>query len=103
IVTPSYVLVPGVMELFAGDARAVEVTSPHGAQYAWTRKRGGVPVRGWVMAGGRRVSVSLRGLVDESAGYHARETSWRWSAGVGGVGGGVPAAPHAVGGTHKRA
>src|SRR4051812_763299 len=33
IVTPSYVLVPGVLELFVGKARAVEVTSPHGSQY----------------------------------------------------------------------
>ena len=96
VVTPSRVLVPGVMELAVGDARAVEVVSPHGAQYIWTRKRGGVRVRGTAL--GREVDAA--GLVDESAGYHARRTAWMWSAGVGVLASGAPVAWNLVDGVH---
>ena len=96
VVTPSGVLVPGVMELAIGDAKPVEVVSPHGAQYIWTRKRGGVLVEGVV--GGRAVSVP--GLVDESAGYHARRTAWLWSAGAGTLASGEPVAWNLVDGVH---
>jgi Protein of unknown function (DUF2804) len=60
------------------DGAPVEVVSPHGASYIWTRKQ---PVRARGTIGGR--AVDLRGLVDDSAGYHARATSWRWCAGAG--------------------
>ena len=96
VVTPSRVLVPGVMELEIGDATPVEVVSPHGAQHIWTRKRGGVRVHGRVA--GR--DVDLRGLVDESAGYHARRTAWLWSAGVGVLESGEPVAWNLVDGLH---
>ena len=62
---------------------AVETLSPHGRQLIWTRKQADVPVEGDVEADGRRFEVDARGVVDESAGYHARETAWKWSAGVG--------------------
>ncbi len=64
----------------AGDP--VEVVSPHGRSYIWTRKD---PIRasGSVVVGDRRWSLDGAGLIDASAGYHARETAWRWSAGVG--------------------
>jgi hypothetical protein len=65
----------------AGDE--VEVASPHGRFWIWTRKRANTPARGRVLAGGREHSVDGTAFVDESAGYHARHTSWRWSAGVG--------------------
>ncbi len=79
-VTASRVVVPGAMTLDVAPAgEPVEVVSPHGSQYAWTRKLP-VLVRGFVL--GR--SVEARGLVDESAGYHARHTAWWWSAGVSG-------------------
>jgi hypothetical protein len=32
---------------------------------------------------GRTWEVDALGLIDSSAGYHARTTEWRWSAGVG--------------------
>jgi hypothetical protein len=96
VVEPSRVVVPGAMELTVGDAAPVEVVSPHGKQYIWTRKRGGVRVRGVV--GGRE--VDLRGLVDESAGYHARRTAWLWSAGVGVLASGAPVAWNLVDGVH---
>jgi len=64
----------------AGDA--VEVVSRHGASYIWTRKR---PVRatGLVTLEGRTLAVDAPGLLDDSAGYHARRTAWEWSAGAG--------------------
>jgi Protein of unknown function (DUF2804) len=96
VVTPERVHVPGVMELEVGTGTPVEVVSPHGAQHIWTRKRGGVAVRGRV--GGRE--VDLRGLVDESAGYHARRTAWLWSAGVGVLATGEPVAWNLVHGLH---
>jgi uncharacterized protein DUF2804 len=98
-VTPEHVRVPGVLDLEVSGGSAIEVVSPHGSQYAWTRKRGGVRVRG--MAGGR--PVDALGLVDESAGYHARQTAWRWSAGVGVLESGEPVAWNLVDGLHDAA
>jgi hypothetical protein len=96
VVTPSRVEVPGVLSLEVGDGAPVEVVSPHGAQYIWTRKRGGVRVRGTAL--GREVEAL--GLVDESAGYHARRTAWLWSAGVGVLASGAPVAWNLVDGVH---
>jgi hypothetical protein len=45
---------------------------------AWTRK---TPLRVTGTVLGRR--IDLPGLLDESAGRHARRTSWMWSAGAG--------------------
>jgi Protein of unknown function (DUF2804) len=95
-VTPHEVIVPGRIELAVDDGAAVEVVSPHGRQYAWTRKRGDVPARGRVA--GR--AVELRAIVDESAGYHARHTAWRWSAGVGVSASGEAVAWNLVDGIH---
>jgi len=60
----------------------VEVLSPHGRSYIWTMK---LPVRasGRVGVGGRSRRIEARGLVDLSAGYHARRTAWSWSCGIG--------------------
>ena len=85
--------VDGVFELALGDGAAVEVTSPHGRQEIWTRKRI-VPARG--RFGDR--ALELRAIVDESAGYHARHTAWCWSAGVGAAADGAPVAWNLVAG-----
>jgi uncharacterized protein DUF2804 len=88
---------PGLVSVDARDARIeialeedasgcdpVEVVSPAGSAYVWTRKLAGVPVSGFVSVGGRRFGLEgALGFVDESAGYHPRRTTWRWSAGVG--------------------
>jgi hypothetical protein len=89
------IAVPGRFELELGDGAAVEVVSPHGREYAWTRKRA-LTVRGRV---GTR-AVELGAIVDESAGYHARHTAWRWSAGVGTAASGEPVAWNLVSGLH---
>ena len=72
------------IELSFDEGPGVEVVSPHGRSYIWTRKQAGVPVSGAVRVGGSnyRIEGGL-GFIDESAGYHARHTRWRWSAGIG--------------------
>jgi hypothetical protein len=75
---------PGLRaSLRIGECEAIETTCPSGRSLAWTRKRVGMPVEGTVEVPGRHWQVAGRGVDDESAGHHQRETSWRWSAGVG--------------------
>lgn len=95
-VSPDGVVVPGRIALSLAGGAPIEVVSPHGRQYAWTRKRGAVTARGRVL--GR--DVELTAIVDESAGYHARRTAWRWSAGAGVLQSGAPVAWNLVAGLH---
>ncbi len=75
---------PGLRaSLELGHSVPVETTCPSGRSWAWTRKRAGMPIEGEVEMPARRLRVRGRGVDDESAGYHRRHTSWRWSAGVG--------------------
>jgi hypothetical protein len=71
------------IDLALEEGPGVETVTPAGRAYIWTRKQGGIPARGRVRAGDRRWDVDGPAFVDESAGYHDRVTSWRWSAGVG--------------------
>jgi hypothetical protein len=94
-VGPGRASAPG-LDLSFEEGDGVEVVSPHGRQYIWTRKQGGVPVRGRVL--GR--PFEGRAMVDDSAGYHARLTDWRWSAGVGVAESGALVAWNLVEGVH---
>ncbi|MBO0767731.1 MAG: DUF2804 family protein [Solirubrobacterales bacterium] len=50
----------------------------------WTHKQGGIAARGRIMSqAGDPAEFQARAIVDDSAGYHDRHTTWRWSAGVG--------------------
>jgi hypothetical protein len=60
----------------AGDP--VEVVSLHGKYPIWTRK---TPVQVTGTIDGH--DIASPGLIDESAGHHARVTRWSWSAGCG--------------------
>lgn len=52
--------------------------------YVWTRKQAGVAASGLVMLpGGEIRSLDARAVIDDTAGYHPRETDWMWCAGVG--------------------
>jgi hypothetical protein len=83
------------------EGPGVEVVSAHGRSYIWTRKQAGIQVTGTVRAGGREFRVDgPLGFVDESAGYHARHTTWRWSAGIGRLRDGRPVAWNLVDGVH---
>jgi hypothetical protein len=62
----------------------VESMCPNGeGGFSWTRKAAGMPVHGEVRIGRRTNSLEGYGVTDDSAGYHRRYTSWKWSAGVG--------------------
>jgi Protein of unknown function (DUF2804) len=96
------------IELEFRETLAVEVASPHGRSYIWTAKRAPVHVRGEArIEPGRGIPAPRlfnfageHGFIDESAGYHARHTAWRWSAGVGRTGDGRTVAWNLVDGVH---
>ena len=93
--------VRGVLDLRLDEPEGVEVVSPHGRSYIWTSKHAPVRVRGRVSAGGRTFELDGDdGFVDESAGYHARRTAWRWSAGIGRTRDGRRVAWNLVDGVH---
>ena len=71
------------IDLELQESGGVEVVSPAGKAYIWTRKQAGIPARGSVVVDGRQIAAEAEAVVDESAGYHDRRTSWRWSTGVG--------------------
>ena len=85
------------------EGPAVETLSAHGASYIWTRKQGGVRVSGLIELDGRPIQFDARGVVDDSAGYHARHTVWSWSAGVGTTTDGRAIAWNLVSGIHDGA
>jgi hypothetical protein len=71
-------------DLTLGEGEPVEVVCPSGERgYGWTRKRAGLRVSGSVQTPEGSFEVDALGVDDESAGYHKRQTSWFWSAGVG--------------------
>jgi hypothetical protein len=70
------------IDLSLDGGEEIEVVTPDGAAYAWTSKR--TPLaRGSVRVAGRDWNIEGTAIVDDSDGYHARHTSWRWSAGCG--------------------
>lgn len=71
------------IDLALEEVDGVETLCPHGGAYAWTRKQGGVRAHGRVVLDGVEHALDALAVVDDSAGYHARRTAWRWSAGVG--------------------
>lgn len=88
------------IDLAVTPGEAVETVSPHGSQYAWTRKQAGVAIEGVVTLRERRHAIRGAGVVDESAGYHAHRTAWTWSAGVGSARDGTRVAWNLVAGLH---
>jgi hypothetical protein len=71
------------IDLTLTETDGVETICPNGDAYAWTRKQGGVRACGEVAIGDAVHAVDALAIVDDSAGYHARETAWRWCTGVG--------------------
>jgi hypothetical protein len=93
-VGPAGARVDGVLSL-----RIVDAGRPIEARTGPTRTRK-TPVRVEGVAGGREISCA--GLLDESAGRHARHTAWLWSAGVGTSASGAPVAWNLCDGLHPR-
>jgi hypothetical protein len=77
----------------------VEVASRHGGSWIWTRKAPAT-ARGTVVLGGRATAIDAPAIVDDSAGYHARETAWDWCAGAGRAADGRAVAWNLVAGVH---
>jgi hypothetical protein len=93
-----------VLDLELSRPDGVQVVSPHGRSYVWTLKRAPVHVHGRVTVGGQTFQLDgYDGFVDESAGYHARHTAWRWSAGLGRAEDGRAVAWNLVDGVHDGA
>jgi hypothetical protein len=94
------------IQLGLGEAEEVETASPvgDGGGYIWTSKRAGIPARGEVVIEGRRHEIDgPYAFVDHSAGYHARHTAWKWSAGLGRLTDGRPVGWNLVAGVHDAA
>lgn len=73
------------LELRIAASTPIEATCPAGpGAVTWTRKVAGAPAAGSLkLPGGRELSLDGRAVIDDSAGHHARRTSWMWSAGAG--------------------
>jgi hypothetical protein len=66
------------------ETAGVETVCASGDGYAWTRKQGGIRAHGTIALGGRPARrIDARALIDDTAAYYERHTSWRWCAGVG--------------------
>jgi hypothetical protein len=75
----------GKLRIGEGTWQECVCPAPDGdaTRFVWTRKRV-APVEVDVhLPGGKRVRATMRGVEDESAGYHPRHTAWSWSAGIG--------------------
>ncbi len=83
------------------EGAGIQALCPHGRGYVWTRKQAGVPARGTVaLEGGPPRAIEALAVVDDTAGYHARVTEWRWAAGVGVDPAGTPLAFNLVEGVN---
>ncbi len=72
------------LDLALDEDTGIEALCTHGQAYVWTRKQAGIPARGTVaLDGGPPREIEALAVVDDTAGYHARVTEWRWAAGVG--------------------
>lgn len=88
-----------VLELTLAEQPGFQARCPNGRSESWTRKQAGVKAEGTLrIDGGPEIAVDALAVIDDSAGYHARVTEWRWSAGVGSGPGGEPLAWNLVSG-----
>jgi uncharacterized protein DUF2804 len=61
-----------------------EARCMHGRGEVWTRKQAGIRATGSIaLDGSPPRPVDALAVIDDTAGYHARQTEWRWTAGVG--------------------
>lgn len=91
---------PVSIDLALEETGGVECVCPSARSYAWTRKQGGVRALGTVTVRGIRRNIDARAIIDDTAGYYARHTNWRWSAGVGAVADGREVAWNLVSGVN---
>jgi Protein of unknown function (DUF2804) len=77
------------LELLLEEEAGIEALCPHGRAAVWTRKQAGIAAHGTLSIDGAPArEIEALAVIDDTCGHHARETEWRWSAGVGeGAGG----------------
>jgi hypothetical protein len=88
------------IDLLLHERDGVEIVTAAGGAYIWTRKQAGVPVRGTLDVAGREHEIDGVAFIDDSAGYHPRHSSWKWSAGNGLTSDGRSVAWNLVTGVH---
>jgi hypothetical protein len=89
------------LDLVLAEDAGIEALCPHGRGYVWTRKQAGIRASGTVaLDGGPPRAIEALAVVDDTAGYHARVTEWRWAAGVGVDPAGAPLAFNLVEGVN---
>jgi hypothetical protein len=72
------------LELELDEDEGFQALCPNGRAQVWTRKQAGIAARGTLrIDGGPLRPLAARAVIDDTAGHHARETEWWWSAGVG--------------------
>jgi hypothetical protein len=76
---------PGASEYVANESRADGLgLDGLGVGEVWTRKQAGVRARGTLSLDEHAPrEVQALAVIDDTAGYHLRQTEWWWSAGVG--------------------
>jgi hypothetical protein len=73
----------------------------NGRSEVWTRKQAGIAARATLsLDGGPARTLDMLAVVDDTAGYHTRETEWWWTAGVGHGVDGLPLAWNLVSGVN---
>jgi len=87
-------------EFDLSEVAGVETITPAGRAWAWTRKQGGIAATGVITVPGKRFEVTAPAIIDDSAGYHDRNTDWRWCSGVGKLSDGRDVAWNFVNGIH---
>lgn len=90
------------IDLVVDEGGGVESLNRHGSQHVWTRKQAARPVSGRLrLRDGREIALDgARAIVDDTAGYHARDTEWWWSAGIGETADGAPVGWNVVAGVN---
>lgn len=88
------------VELALDETAGIETVCAAGDAYAWTRKQGGIRARGTVSTNGRTRPIEGQAIIDDTAAYYPRHTTWHWSAGVGTTQDGRPVAWNLVSGVN---
>jgi hypothetical protein len=89
------------LDLSLEEAVGFEARCPHGRSEVWTSKQAGIRAHGTLaLDGAEQLQIEALAVIDDTAGYHARHTEWRWSAGVGRAVDGTPLAWNLVSGVN---
>ncbi len=73
-----------LLELTLAEEAGIEALCANGKSHVWTRKQAGIVARGHITRDGSGPqAIEALAVIDDTVGYHARVTEWRWSAGVG--------------------